>query len=106
MYKVLREDLTSIGLRYCKPIQYKLGEWCFMNPPERIYYPNQSKGGLNVCKTKYGVRWLREYVMKRYGFKTLVFECEIGITLYESRFKIETDKVRLLKNVTKRFNVK
>ena len=99
-YKVLKEDLTSVGLRGCKPIQYILNKWCFMNPPETLHFASQSKGGLNACKTKSGVRCLREYVKEKYGFETLVYECEIGKILYESKFKIETDKIRLIRNVT------
>lgn len=99
-YKVLREDLTSIGLRGCKPTQYKLNEWIFMNAPEKLRFANQSAGGLNVYKTKFGVKWLRKYVKERYSMETIVFECDIGKILYESRFKIETDKIKLIRDVT------
>jgi len=36
MYKVTKIDLTSLGLRRCKPITYKLNEWV---------YPESDKGG-------------------------------------------------------------
>jgi len=51
-YKVLKTNLTSIGLRRCIPIQYILGEWCFMNPPEKIYFAHQSKGETDLNNDK------------------------------------------------------
>jgi len=106
MFKVVRQDLTSLNLRVkgkaFEPIQYKVGEWV---------YPKNPEGGLFVCRNLSGVTWLLRYISNKkveinernldFSDKARVFEVEIGreIGKTDSKFMAEVDKVRLGKEI-------
>jgi len=107
MFKVVRQDLTSLNLRVkgkpFEPNQYKIGEWTYPRNPEL--------GGLFVCRNLTGVCWLLRYISNKkveidernldFSDEARVFEVEIGREIGEtnSKFMAEVDKVRLGKEL-------
>ena len=93
-YKAVDNDLLSLGLKRCTPIQYFIGEWVYPReePQEGQYTP----GGLWVGKHTGFTKWLTGYLAKKYERPMLVYTCEIGEILWESVNRIKTDKVKLL----------
>jgi len=91
-FKVLRDDLTSLGLRKVPRIQYVLGEWVH----------GSSKHGLWVARTKSSAFSLKKYFELKYCEPAVVFSCLIGEILFESTYRIETNRVMLIEKLSKR----
>ena len=95
MYKAVKPNLESVGLARAIPIHYELDKWAY---PDKIS-DSKIRDGLWVGKHKGFISWLRRYVLLTRGYQIRVFECEIGIVLYETSNRIKTDKVKLIKEV-------
>ena len=96
-YKAVDDDLMSLGLKRCNPIQYYLDRWVF--PREEPQEGQYTSGGLWVGKHTGFIRWLDKYLAEKYERPMLVYSCEIGEVLWESVNRIKTDRVRLLELV-------
>lgn len=100
-FKVLRPDLTSIGLLGAKPIVYgHLGSWTL--PHEPLSDGLRDGGGLWVVPTAGAARHLARYVERRHKVHPRIFRCEIGTVLRVTSCRIKTDKVRLLEEIATR----
>jgi hypothetical protein len=97
-FKVLRNDLTSLGLRAARHnrIQYRVGKWTV---PREPIAKNGESGGLYVTPTLGDANTLRRYFEKKYGMKARIFSCKIGKVLKRTSCRIKTDKVRLLQEI-------
>ena len=102
-YKVIRSNLTSVGLLGARRIQYKIGEWVY--PGEPLSDHPKKGGGLWVVRTGSAAREYRRYVLKEHGIKARIFRCEIGKVLYDTSKiyptsrRIKTDMVKLVEEV-------
>ena len=92
-FKVVRKDLTSVGLLGASLVQYKIGEWVY--PLEPLSNDHLKGGGLWVLKTRSGARRFRRYIRTKYGFDARIFTCEIGISLFHTSYRVKTDRVML-----------
>ncbi|KKW23045.1 MAG: hypothetical protein UY67_C0029G0005 [Candidatus Kaiserbacteria bacterium GW2011_GWA2_52_12] len=93
-FKVLREDLSSVGLLGATRKQYHFGVW---NKPDEILSNHPRKGGgLWVAPTKSGARSLQRYIMRKYGISTRLFRCKIGAILHQTSCRIKTDCIFLM----------
>lgn len=94
-FKVLRNDLTSLGLRAAKHnrIKYQVGEWTF---PSELITESGESGGLYVAPTRGDANALKRYFEKKHKEAARIFSCEIGRILRRTSCRIKTDKVRLL----------
>ena len=90
-FKVLREDLTSIGLLGASRKQYYFGIW--NKPDEPISDHPRKGGGLWVTPTKADARSVRRYALRKYGIRTRIFRCRIGRVLHETSCRVKTNRV-------------
>lgn len=91
-YKVLRVDLTSLGLLGATQKQYQVGAW--NRPDETLSDHPRKGGGLWVAPTRASARALRRYVLKKHGIPTRLFRCRIGKVLHATSCRVKTDKLR------------
>lgn len=95
-FKVLREDLTSVGLLGALRKQYSFG---VLNEPDEALSNHPRKGGgLWVTPTKADAKSFQRYVLKKHKINTRIFYCEIGEILHETSCRIKTDSVFFTKN--------
>jgi len=95
-YKVVTEDLQSLGLRRNPNIMtFPIDKWVY-EPKGRIDYSKADLGGIWVAQTLSGANGLVKY-MKKKNVSVRLFECEIGNILYENSYRVKTDKVKLKK---------
>ena len=101
-YKVVTEDLRSIGLRGAPQIQYKIGEWVYPLEPLSMHY--FKGGGLWVYSKRSDALNGKRYVEKKHRIKCRIFFCRIGIILThtpETFHRVKTNKVMLLQELQK-----
>jgi hypothetical protein len=88
--------MESLGLRKNPNIiWYRMGEW-FMDPV--MHADNSNDGGIWCCEKLSAARALKRYYEKRYG-KSRIFECEIGIILYQNSYRIKTNRIKLIREI-------
>lgn len=98
-YKVVTEDLKSLGLRRNPNIMtFPINVWVY-EPKDRISYSNADLGGIWVAQTLSGAKGLVKYMKKKHNIQTKLFECEIGNILYENSYRVKTDKVKITKQL-------
>jgi len=98
-YKVVTQDLQSLGLRKNPNIMiFPIDEWVY-EPKDRIDYSKNDLGGIWVAQSLSGAKGLVRYMKKKYNSDVLLFECEIGNILYQNSYRVKTDKVRLVDEV-------
>lgn len=97
MYKVVTEDMKSLGLRKNPNIiTYELNKWKLEPTPAK---GSIDSGGIWCCEKLSSAKTLKKYFEKRYGIAK-VFECEIGEVLFENSYRIKTSKIKLIKEIT------
>jgi len=87
-FKVLRENLTSVGLLGAPRKQYYPGLWNIPNEP--ISNHPRKGGGIWVTPTKASARSFQKYVFNKYGIRTRIFACKIGKVLYYTSCRVKT----------------
>ena len=97
-FKVLRDDLTSLGLRAARHsrIQYLVGKWTVPGEP---ITENGESGGLYVTPTRGDANALKRYFERKYGLTARVFSCEIGRILTRTSCRIKTNKIKLIQEI-------
>ena len=97
VYKVVTEDLKSLGLRNNPTIlQYEVGVW--VQSPT-VVRNGLDKGGIWACRTRSGARTLRKYMKTKHGEYCCIFEAEIGEYLYGNTYRVKTDRIKLLREI-------
>jgi len=96
-YKVTKENMESVGLLGARPIKYKLGQWVY--PGEKLSCHPRKGGGLWVVKERSSAFGIQKYLMKRHKMKTKAFACQIGLILYETNYRVKTNKMKLIEEV-------
>jgi len=96
MYKVVTQDLKSLGLRKNPNImQFSIGEWAYEPDPDT---GKQDSGGIWCCERLSSARALKKYYEKRYG-SAEIFQCEIGVILYQNSYRTKTNKIKLFRRL-------
>jgi hypothetical protein len=96
MYKVVTEDLKSLGLRKNPTIlSFPLHEWV-LSPT--VSYDKKDAGGIWCCEKLSAARALKKYFELKYG-RARIFECAIGMVLFQNSYRTKTDKVRLITEI-------
>ncbi len=96
-FKVLRHNLTSLGLLGAVSIRYKIGRW--VKPKEPLSNHPRKGGGLWVVKKLSDARGVEKYMLKKHRIIARIFQCDIGIILYESSYRLKTSKIRINKEI-------
>ena len=93
LYKVVTEDLKSLGLRNNPTIlNFPMGEW--VSSPT-IKEGKSDDGGVWVCSNLSGAKRLKKYMFDKHNIRTFIMEAEIGKVLFKNSYRLKTDKVRL-----------
>jgi len=87
-FKVLREDLTSLGLLGASHLQYRFDEW--NRPGETVSAHPRKGGGLWVARTLGQARAMRRYMLTQHGVQARIFRCLIDGVIYETSCRIKT----------------
>ncbi|MDP3726622.1 MAG: hypothetical protein Q8R36_05515 [bacterium] len=90
-FKILREDITSVGLLGAPHKKYRLGVW--NKPDENLSHHPRKGGGLWVTPTKADAKSFQRYVLRKHGIRTRIFCCIIGRILYQTSCRVKTDGV-------------
>lgn len=97
-YKVVTEDLRSLGLRRNPTIlTFPIGEWVYENG--LLLRTKEDCGGIWVARTLGNARHLAKYMRNERDTETRIFRTEIGERLYQNSYRVKTDKVRMLEEI-------
>lgn len=95
-FKVLRMDLTSLGLRNAPIMQYELGAW---NYPLDQQSNHPDSGGLWVARRWSDAKGAQGTMRRAHRTTTKIFVCLTGTILKKTAGRIQTDKLFLWKEV-------
>ncbi len=96
MYKVVTENMQSLGLRKNPNIMtFQINKWIYEPDPDT---GKQDTGGIWCCARLSAAKALKKYFEKRYG-TAKIFECEMGVILYQNSYRTKTNKIRLIKEI-------
>ncbi len=92
-YKVVTEDMKSLGLRKNPTIlKYKINEWVKSPTVKRN---NEDDGGIWVVKMMSNANKLKKYMEKKYNKRCKIYKAIIWDILYENSYRTKTSKVKL-----------
>jgi len=98
-YRVVTEDMKSLGLRKNPNIlTYPVGEWFYL-PKSQIVPGNCDYGGIWVCKRLSSAKALYKYMKEKYAVKTRVFKALFDKDLYSNSYRTKTNGVKLLEEI-------
>lgn len=92
-FKVLRQDLTSVGLLGATKMQYHFGIW--NRPLEPLSAHPRKGGGLWVFMKKYHAKRAKKYLLEKHNIVARIFACRIGRIIYQTSYRTKTDGVFL-----------
>lgn len=99
VFKVVTADMKSLGLRRNKNIlSYPIGEWINV-PAKDIRRDGGDRGGIWACKTLKQAKRLRLYMREKHGTQARIFEALAGEILWQSSYRVKTDRIKLLEEV-------
>ncbi|MBI2064239.1 MAG: hypothetical protein HYT66_00815 [Candidatus Yanofskybacteria bacterium] len=90
-FKVLRRDLSSVGLLGAPRKQYYLGVW--NKPDEALSGHSRRGGGLWATPTQAAAKSFQKYVLRKHGIQTRLFRCRIGRILHQTSCRVKTDRL-------------
>jgi hypothetical protein len=96
-FKVVTQDLKSVGLFNAPQIDYKIGEWVY--PLEPLSNHSRKGGGLWVIKRRGDAFRMKKYLEKNHGIIAKIFICFIGKIVLETSYRAKTDKVMLFEEL-------
>lgn len=93
-FKVLTQNMMSVGLLGAHPLQYKLNDW--VRPLEPLSCHPRKGGGLWVVEKLSQAKHMRKYLKLKHKMAARIFRCKIGKVIYKSSCRVKTDKVLLI----------
>jgi hypothetical protein len=100
-YRVVTEDLRSLGLRRNPNIlQYQIKEWYFL-PEDWIVEGDGDFGGIWVCKNRSGASAIQKYMMEKYSRNTRLFSAAIDKVVFENTDRAKTNGIMLLEEIAR-----
>lgn len=91
-YKVLKQDMTNVGLLNAPLMKYFFCQW--NRPMEQLSDHPRKGGGLWLAATLGIANKYRRYLLEKHGIVTRIFRCRIDNVLYnKSKERIKTDGV-------------
>jgi len=98
-YRVVTEDMKSLGLRKNPNIlTYPIGEWFYL-PKSQIVSGNGDYGGIWVCKKLSSAKALYNYMRDKYNIATRIFKAQFDKDLYSNSYRTKTNGVKLLEEI-------
>ena len=98
-YKVVTEDLKSLGLRKNPNVMtFYINK--FVKEKNRLEKNNKDYGGIWCAVNLSNAKRLSKYIKQKYNKETKIFMVEIGKILYQNSYRVKTDKVKLINQWT------
>lgn len=98
-YKVVRENMTSLGLRKNPNIMsFKLGEWIYL-PEEQVLEGISDYGGIWLARTEGRANAYRKYMREQHNAETKIFYSLIDRILFSNQDRLKTNGIKLLKEL-------
>lgn len=90
-FKVLRRDLTSVGLLGATRMRYRFGVW--NRPLEPLSDHPLKGGGLWVARKESDAWQRKKYLWKKHRVSARIFRCKIDRIIFENSYRVKTDGV-------------
>lgn len=91
-YKVLKQDMTNVGLLKAPIMKYHFCVW--NEPMEELSDHPRKGGGLWLATSLSVANKYRRYLLEKHGIVTRIFKCRIRNILYnQSKERIKTDGI-------------
>lgn len=98
-YKVVTEDLKSLGLRKNPTIMsFPIGEW-IMLPEDEVVVGKCDWGGIWTALRKGSIPTLENYMMEKYATKTRAFLTAMCRPVFANDYRIKSQGVMLLEEI-------
>jgi len=98
-YKVVTEDLKSLGLRNNPTIfQYAVGLWTQEPSPTMGQGGWGGTGGIWVANGLSNAKNLKKYMNKK-GINVKIYEIEVGGVLFSNTYRSKVSSVKLIKEI-------
>ncbi|MBU3941998.1 MAG: hypothetical protein KKF74_03730 [Nanoarchaeota archaeon] len=98
-YKVVTEDLKSLGLRRnSNIIAYSINEWCYL-PKNKIKEGPDDWGGIWVARTLSNAKTLKKYYEKNHLKSARVFKAALDEILHFNSYRIKTNSIMMLEEI-------
>ena len=98
-YKVVTEDLKSLGLRNNPNIlTYEIGEWVCLSE-EETEEGKGDWGGIWCARNETRAKSLKNYISSYHNTKTRIFKSFLGEILFINSYRIKTDKIMLFEEI-------
>lgn len=98
-YKVVRSDMSSLGLRKNPNIMtFVLNDWIYL-PEEKVVEGIRDYGGIWLARTPGRARAYQNYMLRKHGVDTRVFLTLIDRILFSNQDRVKTNGVRLLEEL-------
>lgn len=98
-YKVVTDDLKSLGLRNNPNIiQYPIDKWFFL-PADSIASGSDDWGGIWTLRLLSGAKRLRDYMYDYHKMETRVFKACLGKILFYNSYRIKTNAIRMFEEL-------
>jgi hypothetical protein len=98
-YKVVKADMTSLGLRKNPHVmRFVLDEWIYL-PEEKVIEGISDFGGIWLARTSGRARAYQKYMKEKYNADTKVFFSLIDRILFVNQDRIKTNGLKLLEEI-------
>ncbi len=98
-YRVVTEDMESLGLRNNPNIiKYPVGEWLAL-PPEQVEEGNGDWGGIWLARTPSRAKEYKRYMREKHRVEARVFKTAIGKILFCNSGRIKTDAIFMFEEI-------
>lgn len=98
-YKVVTEDMKSLGLRKNPNIMtFPVGEWVVL-PDKETKVGKEDQGGIWTALEKGSITTLKNYMLEKYGVKTRAFLTAMYRPVYANSYRIKSQGVMLLEEI-------
>ncbi|MBT7706031.1 hypothetical protein HN747_01145 [archaeon] len=98
-YKVVRSDMTSLGLRNNPtPMKFYMGNWIYLPEGDEVEGISDY-GGIWLARTKGRARSYKKYMANQHGAETRVFLSLIDRVLFINQDRVKTNGLRLIEEL-------
>jgi hypothetical protein len=106
LFKVVTEDLKSLGLRRNPNImKFPVGEWVRL-PDGETQTGNSDWGGIWSALKLSGAKTLTKYILEKYNLPTRTFQVALDTPLYANSYRVKSWGVILLRELDLDFSQK
>lgn len=98
-YKVVRKNMTSLGLRKNPNIMtFKLNEWIYL-PEEKVIEGISDFGGIWLARTPGRANAYKKYMREQHNAETRIFYSLIDRVLFVNSDRLKTNGIKLIEEL-------